>query len=153
MRRRTLGADLSLTATGLVVWNGTKVLHWELVKTKADEVREDRIDRIADRVLSLALEFTPEIVAIEDYAFSKPQNATLLGEVGGTVKNRLHRRDIPFVKVQPMKLKAYAGHGSYTKEQMVAAAQQHDASIVDHNVADAFWAAKWAWDQPRKISP
>lgn len=124
-----------------------RIRAWDLVKSKpADGERDWRINRLANRTLALVLDQQPDLVAIEDYAFSKPQGATLLGEVGGVVKNRLFEYEIPYVVVQPTVIKAFAGHGGFDKDDMLREARVHWPDCPEHNTADAFWLAWYAYD-------
>jgi Holliday junction resolvasome RuvABC endonuclease subunit len=143
----TIGVDLSYTSTGIVVLRGKRVLHWENPKTTPKQIDVVRQAIIATRVCAVAEEYEPDLLLIEDYAFSKPQGAARLGELGGKVKGELWLDDVRYGTVQPMKLKALAGSGKYDKKQMIKAARRgwKDCPEIS-DVADAYWAARYARD-------
>jgi Holliday junction resolvasome RuvABC endonuclease subunit len=144
----TLGLDLSYTSTGLVVLNTEKVLGWDRIQTKPRMQREQRITIIKNRVMEVCDMYDLDMVMLEDYAFSKPQGATMLGELGGVVKNALWSEGIKWDKVQPMTVKLHAGSGKYDKKQMIEAARRLWPECPNvSDVADAFWIAHYARHQ------
>lgn len=143
----TVGADLSFTSTGVVVWNGKEVVDWIRVQTSPDKPDEVRIALIAERLLTVCQTYEPDLTLIEDYAFGKVQGATRLGELGGVAKNKLWEEDILFGVVQPTRVKKHAGGGGFDKKQMIAAAQDVWPECPNvSDVADAYWIAVYAYD-------
>lgn len=85
------------------------------------------------------------LVAFEGYAHNAEFSAHQLGEVGGTVRLVLLRRQIPYVVVAPPALKKFAtGDHTADKDAMIAAAERAGAKVADDHQADAFWLAQVA---------
>lgn len=164
-----MGLDLSLTGTGLVVWDGKKVLRKRRYKTRpvppGDGLRprpqgqvapdqfvgddEERIEWLKRKVILAVKQFGICFVVIEDHAFgAKGRGKTQLAELQGVVKNALMRHEVAYVKKAPTSIKKFAtGDGRAQKIDLIYAAKQHDRSISDSDTADAFWCAKLAWDE------
>lgn len=163
----TMGLDLSLTGTGLVMWDhhNHKVRRSRLLRTaplsNAKTVRglhangvffgsdEERIDFIVRPVLSAYRKFSPLGTGVEQYAFSKFSRALSgLHELGGVVKHRLFRKSALVLMPTPNEIKEFAtGNGNASKDEMVAAALEvwpwMPRSKEEDNLADALHIARW----------
>jgi hypothetical protein len=87
-----MGLDLSLTGTGLVVWDAEaqQVRAAHLFGTlPKDGHRIARADVIASFVTRHYGHLRPELVGLEDYAHGTKTNQSTLGELGAIVKLRL----------------------------------------------------------------
>jgi Holliday junction resolvasome RuvABC endonuclease subunit len=70
----------------------------------------------------LGVDYSPDYVAIEDYAFAAKQGAHQIGEVGGLMRLELWRSNVRWRKYTPTQLKAFTVHkGRAEKDEMVAA--------------------------------
>lgn len=152
--RQVVGIDPSLTATGVAHYTGALMT----IRTKAKE-KDGRLVQIGDVIDQLQT----DLVVMEDL----PRNAMAAGVTGmvqGVIRERLQRRDIPYILVTPATLKAFAtGKGNAKKPDMRAA--WHDYAGVDNkddNQVDAAWLReaglyltgrpeRAAWFTPRQI--
>lgn len=134
MGPRILGLDLSLTATGMALPDGTT----ETVRTRqADGWR--RLMDIRQRV-SLALGAGVDLAVLEDLP-THAKAAGITGRVHGAVLPLLMSSGVPFVYVVPSVLKKYAtGSGNADKAAVqVAAFKRFGAEFADDNQCDAAW--------------
>lgn len=105
---------------------------------------EDCIDHVRKVVRKTYLKYEPDIVVIEDYAFSKrSRSLSVLHEVGGVVKNQLHRMEAPWVVATSTQVKALAGGGGFSKADMLLAARKEGHEFRNSDEADAYWCARW----------
>ncbi|MDQ2782217.1 MAG: hypothetical protein M3Y26_06735 [Actinomycetota bacterium] len=135
-----VGLDLSLTATGLARANGTFTL-------KTTKRGMDRLNWF--RYYLAAEAQGADLVAIEGYAFGRPNQACHLGELGGVVRLELWRADIPYVDIPPATVKKYAtGKGNASKGMVLEAASKRSGLDFagDDNRADAWWLRALALD-------
>lgn len=141
-----MGLDLSITNTGIVVFNGKRVLHESLIRTTNADVDEVRIAMVARAVVRVWKEYKPIYTGIENYAYSRPQQMARLGELSGVVKNKLWRLEAPWYPVNNKTArKTLCGNGNATKAQVVEAAQTF-VNSNDENIADAFAIANQVWN-------
>lgn len=142
-----LGLDLSWTNTGIVVWNGKKVLHLENVKTTVALEDELRLRHIASRVVRAVVRYEPMLTAIEGYAYGRHNQMARMGELNGVVKYRLSKKHAIFITLPPPSLKMFGvGKGNATKKEMIQAASLYFDCPKDDNIADAFFLAMYAHD-------
>jgi len=143
-----LAIDPSLTCTGLAY--GNHLCETAVIKTKLKGW--ERIDLIMDTIRDLA--DTAQLVVIEGYSFgSQGRSVFQIAELGGILRWKLHRMEVPFVDVPPSTLKKYAtGIGNANKDVMIAAAiRRFGFEGSDNNEADAFlmWEmAQHAYGRP-----
>lgn len=87
-----------------------------------------------------------DLVAIEGYAFARPNQAHQIGELGGLVRHRLWERGIPYLEVPPSSVKTYAtGKGNAGKDDVLTAAIRRGGDLFtgsSNDEADAWWL--WA---------
>lgn len=141
-----VGLDLSLTATGVASRLGVTTL-------KPGALRGmERLAWIRQRVELAVKGLDPQdwadLVAIEGYAFGRPNQASHLGELGGVIRMYLHEQAVPFVDIPPKSLKLYAtGRGNAGKPEMLGAAiRRLDFGGSDDNEVDALWLRAMALD-------
>ena len=162
-----MGLDLSLTGTGLVVirWPKLKVLRYRLLQTEPrndDKIvpglhangkfygsDEERIEWQRLRIMAAWKKYEPQIVGIEDYAFSKNlKGMRPRAELTGVVKNHLFRKSalVEVCGTGQVKVEA-TGDGRADKDAVVAACLEVWPELPDikerDNLADAFWVAVW----------
>ncbi len=137
-----MGLDLSMTGSGLVVWNHElttfgEVLRHRLLATEPlatdRTVRglhdngkfygstEERIEWQRRQIARAWRKYQPVVVGIEDYAFSRNMaGGRPRAELTGVVKNWLHRQQALVIVVGTMELKKFAtGNGHADKARMV----------------------------------
>lgn len=160
-----IGLDLSLTATGLVVWDGESILRRRRYKTypyspadglkmapsgqvapdrfKGDE--DERIEWLRRKVKANVRKFQPNLCVIEGHAFGAQGRAkTVLSELAGVIKNQLLRTDVLYVVLAPTSLKKYAtGNGKASKFEMIVEAKKFDRTLGTDDEADALHLARW----------
>lgn len=144
-----LGLDLSLTATGIALPDGTT----RTIRPRT--VGVERLTEICDRIaMRLATPPAPLVAVVETPFVSAKFMATgmRLAELGGVVRVMLYRSRVPFLDVAPAALKKWAtGDGNASKDKMITAARAHGADVADDNQADAWWL--WALAQARYDAP
>ena len=138
---RVLGLDLSITATGLCLPNGTT----ETIATNAKH-GDRRLVTITDRIMRAVLSGI-DLAAIEDLP-THARAAGITGMVHGSVRELLIRHDVPYAVITPATLKAYAtGRGNADKTAMaIAALKRAEREFADDNQCDAFWVRAAALD-------
>jgi Holliday junction resolvasome RuvABC endonuclease subunit len=163
--KTTMGLDLSLSGTGVVVKRGEAVLHRSLISTEpAMGSHHARMTLIACTIAEIAREYEPDLVGIEGYAFGKQFNTQPLMELGGVVKHYLFHEECPWVTYPPQSLKKFAlgavpsrsgyskaAYTKYVKGLMVDAARAGGCETFDDNVADAYHMATWAQESWRNV--
>lgn len=169
--RVTMGLDLSMTGTGLVVLaRGRLVRAWHLrtdlehnKPKKAGESElhngvffgstEARIAYLKHNILRSWEKFGVELTFFEEQAFSRNMAyARQTGEMTGTVRNGLWELEALWDVRTGTALKMYAtGDGSATKADMVKAARAFWPECPNDDLADAFHLAKWAAEEYESI--
>ena len=151
---KTIGIDLSLVASGLVVLEDGKLHSKNLIKSKPSgklPINElIRLQKISDEVAEIAINNKPELACIENLAFMA-HNTCALTQLAGLsylVRNKLNLAGIPFVMVAPTTLKKFlTGKGNIKKDMMLMAAYKRYGLTFDNdNIADGFALAKVAYE-------
>lgn len=139
MTLRAIGIDVSLTATGLALPDGTCRTLRPLAGAN-DRAR--RLHQIVG-LLRHELHARPVDVAVVEGYFVNRRFVTAairLAELGGPVRMLLFELGIPFVEITPAALKLYAaGDGGSDKTGMINAACALGATVANDNEADAWW--------------
>ena len=137
-----VGLDLSLTCTGIAVYNTTDDgITTKVVKTSSKDSDVCRYSKIhSDTLHEYAFS---SIVFIEGYSFgsfSKSSSMSKLIELGGIIKYDLDNRDIPFVIVPPTVLKKFiTGKGNAKKEDVkLGVYKKFGREFKTSDEADAF---------------
>jgi len=147
---KSLGADLSLTGTGIVVLDDGKLVMQDSIKSKKDgDKPSDEIARlrgIVKRVMAFVDEHNPEVVVLEGIAFMS-RNTTSLAQLAGLnymMRDSLVDRGIDFLVVAPTSLKKYVtGAGNSSKDiMMLETYKRFGVSILDNNICDAYGLAQ-----------
>lgn len=164
-----LGLDLSLTATGLVVWDGEKILRKRRYKTapmpQSDGLRvpphgqraqdrflgedEERINWLKKKILLAVRKYGICFCVIEGHAFgAQGRGKTVLAELAGVVKDALYEEQVAYVTRTPQQIKKHVtGNGKAEKIDVIYAAKAAGQDISDSDTADAWAAAKLGWDE------
>lgn len=135
---RALGLDLSLTATGLALPDGT-------CRTFRPKAGPDdpgrRLHELVERITARLHGEHADIAIIEAYFVNPkfPRAAVDLAELGGPIRVLLFERNIPYIEIAPAALKLFAtGNGNATKTDMLSTALQLGATVANDNEADAW---------------
>lgn len=146
----SIGLDLSLTGTGVVVLENSKIIEKRLIKSKPtgdrpiDELR--RIQNIVGEIRSTVLMRKPNVAVIENLAFSirRTTSLTQLAGLSFLVRAMLNSECIPFFLCAPTTLKRFAtGKGNSEKDHMILEAyKQYGIDNIDNNIADSLFLAK-----------
>jgi Holliday junction resolvasome RuvABC endonuclease subunit len=145
---RILALDLSITATGVCLPDGTT----HTIATNAKDA-DRRLQYIVDHVGVALGEGSDgrhddvDLVVIEGPVV-RSSAAVIIGMVHGAVRLRLLDFDTPYTLVTPATLKAYAtGKGNADKTAMAMAAYKRAGrEFADDNQCDAFWLRAAALD-------
>lgn len=146
----SIGLDLSLVATGLVVLRDGKIIRQELIKSKPlgeKPINEIiRLKKIVEEIEIVISEETPIVAVIENLAFAarKTTALTTLAGLSFLVRSMLFDYNIPFYMCAPTTLKRFAtGKGNSEKDHMILNAYKaYGVESIDNNIADALFLAK-----------
>lgn len=134
---KIIGIDLSLTSTGIAIWDAG----WDMTTTiKPGALRGvHRLDFIKGAVEHYA--YRSHIAVIEGYSYgSRNSRQHSIGEAGGLVRHSLWAQNITTVEVPPKTLKKFAtGNGNASKQDMIEAAAEKFNAEVSSDEADAMW--------------
>jgi Holliday junction resolvasome RuvABC endonuclease subunit len=162
--RTALGCDISLSGAGVVLMKtGQRYpVEWDHLRTEPHPISqsgesesglrpngkyrgslEERIDYIASSIERRVLAKKPDVIVIEDYAFSRHSRAlTPLHELGGVIKNRLLKLDSLWIPIPPTVLKKSAtGSGAASKGEMLSTARILWRECPNDDVADSLLLA------------
>lgn len=130
---RILGLDLSITATGVCLPDGTT--QTIVTQQKTGDARL----KVIEHAITEAT-FDVDFAVIEDLP-THAKSAGITGMVHGVARLVLLRYGIPYAVVTPATLKAYAtGKGNADKTAMaIAALKRTGREFADDNQCDAFW--------------
>lgn len=91
-----------------------------------------------------------QLVAVEGYAYARPNQAHQIGELGGLVRHAWWKWGRPYLDVPPSCVKCYAtGKGNAGKDDVIAAAIRRGGDLftgTSNDEADAFWLWALAMD-------
>lgn len=156
----SLGIDLSLTGTGVVVLENGKVVEEKLIKSKPcgdtplDELH--RIRAIVSQIRDIVVKYNPVIersliesrprpafviVNIENLAFAirKTSSLTQLSGLNYLVRAMLDDLKIHFILTAPTTLKKYICKGNVKKDVvMLEVYKKYGLTFSDNNLCDAF---------------
>jgi Holliday junction resolvasome RuvABC endonuclease subunit len=134
-----LGLDLSMTATGICLPDGTTFT----VKTKLVH-KDHRLSQI-ERAVSDCLRGV-DLAVIERSGRFQGDTGYIIGMVHGVVRNELAKAGVPFVILTPATIKKFAtGNGGCKKEPMAEAALKlAGRRFADDDQCDAWWLQRAA---------
>lgn len=143
----TVGLDLSLTSTGIVVWE-EEVLFAINPKTQPrDGGPESRTAIILDAISVALKSYEPRVVDVENHAFGAIGGDTRPHELLGVVRFTLWNEGRTMRVVAPNTVKKFAtGNGRASKEEMLEAAKVFWPDCPNHDLADALFIAKRAYE-------
>ena len=117
---KVVGIDASLTGTGLAVSNGFNLkTATERIESKLKGV--DRLIEIREEIRENII--FADLVVLEDYAFSRTNQAHQIGELGGVLRVLIKEMNKKLLIVGTMQLKKFAtGKANASKEEIAVAA-------------------------------
>ena len=134
-----MALDVSLSATGMVVFDEGKVVHQQAIRVKA--LGAERLYLIREEVRKRVEEFHVDFIVLEGYSFGSPGVSLLnLGELGGVLRVLFFTMKKPFLTISPNSIKKFVlGSGVASKSQILKAVyKRFDFDTDDDNVADAY---------------
>jgi len=147
---KSIGIDLSLVGTGVVLLENGKLIKKRLIKSKktgdqpVDELK--RIRKIVEDVEMIISEDIPDISVIEGMAFMARNTTALvqLAALNYMTRAILFDYNVPFVIVAPTSLKKFiTGHGNAKKDVMlIETYKRYGITILDDNENDAYGLAQ-----------
>lgn len=142
----SIGLDLSLVGTGVVILENGKIIKQSLIKSKpsgdkpVDEVK--RIQGIVSEIEYIISDYVLDIAVIEGMAFMAKNTTALvqLSALNYMTRALLMGYETPFVIVAPTSLKKFVtGNGAAKKDVMlIEIYKRYGVSIMDDNEADAY---------------
>lgn len=143
-----LGLDLSWSGTGIVLVNENDVVFSKCKTTSSKEEKWDRVERIWQEIYEAAWKvLTCPIPCVEGYSFGSNFSRESMGELGGIIRYKLYHCQFvsPYIEAPPKTLKKFAtGTGNASKSDMLKAARLDGFKTSNHNIADAYFLAKYA---------
>lgn len=143
---KILGADLSLTGTGLVVLTDGKVTFQKLIKSKPQgDKPKDELQRLIGIIRQVKVEGI-DLVVVEGIAFGIRKTTSLaqLSALNYLVRMQCWEHSVPFVIVSPNTLKKFiTGKGNAEKDQIMLAVYKRWKFMPDNSdIADAYGLAR-----------
>lgn len=146
----SIGIDLSLTCTGIVVLENGNMSLKETIKTKPNgptpTAEIERLHEIIEGIEGHLGEFMPTIAVIEGIAFMARNTSSLaqLAALNYMTRSLVYNYKIPFVIVAPTSLKKFiTGSGVAEKGVlMMEVYKRYGVTISDNNVCDAYSLAQ-----------
>lgn len=134
--------DLSLTATGVALPNGT------LATWKPTVAGDARLLELQDHLVELIRSSPIDLVVVEDFVVRTPAAASL-GMVHGAMRTVLMRHNVIYTVASPASLKKYAtGKGNSPKPDVrMALYKRTGVDEPDDNRVDAAWLRLMAIDR------
>lgn len=146
----SLGLDLSLCSSGIVVLENGKIALQKVIKSKPegdlpiDELK--RIRKIVEEIEDIVSEYNPTIAVIEGLAFGIQKTTSLvqLAALNFFTRAMLADYRVPFIIVFPTTLKKFiCSNGAAKKEVMlIETYKRYGVSILDNNENDAYGLAQ-----------
>jgi len=147
---KSIGIDLSLVGTGVVLLENGKLIKKVLIKSNkggekpVDELK--RIRKIVEDIEMMISEDIPDIAVVEGMAFMARNTTALvqLAALNYMTRAVLFDYNIPFIIVAPTSLKKFiTGNGAAKKDVMlIEIYKRYNVTILDDNVADAYSLAQ-----------
>lgn len=150
---RVLGIDTSLAGTGMYYL--AEEPETRLIKTSPKNTTEQRINYIAEMIMSDYYRLEPNLVVIEGPFMHLKHATSTISIVGLNIHIRclLTKANARFEVVAPTVLKKFAtGSGSAKKDMMSLSAKNNfGITFTDDNICDAFWLARWGLNHYGKV--
>jgi crossover junction endodeoxyribonuclease RuvC len=121
---RVMGIDPGSNCTGFGLVEEIKgqprVVHWGSVRTKAKQSFPERLKLIYNELVAVILEFSPDVVAVEDLFFANNVKSALkLGQTRGVTLLAAANQNIVVAEYSPLEVKqSVVGYGRADKIQV-----------------------------------
>lgn len=131
-----MGIDASLTSTGISLLGADAVTTWTW---QPKDRGIERLSWLNEKINELIYDVKPDLVFLEDYAYSRGNFAHQIGEWGGCVRLALHYSGTAWYVAGPGQVKKFAtGSGAAKKSQIILALYKRwGLEIVQEDEADA----------------
>lgn len=138
---KVVGLDPSFTGFGVAIQENGNLL---IKKIVSKQTGVQRLIEIRDTILQYVQ--GADLVCIEDFAFSRANQAHNLGGLGWIIRVMMHEENVPFMVVGTSQVKKFAtGRGNAKKpEVMLGVYKRWGVEFADDNEADAFVLMKMA---------
>lgn len=138
---KIVGLDPSFSGFGVAVSENGKISTQVITSNKSGVTR---LIELREQIRALVND--ADLVCIEDFAFSRANQAHNLGGLGWTIRIMMHEENVPFVVVGTGQVKKFAtGKGNAKKpEVMLAVYKRWGVELANDNEADAFVLMKIA---------
>jgi Holliday junction resolvasome RuvABC endonuclease subunit len=113
--------------------------------------RVDRLIHVSEAIAAFVASAAPHAIAVEDFAYARPQGAARIGEMTGVVKVALRRATgltvipIPASEARKRIIPDVRGRGEDLKERILEALRSRGLDFASHDEADAYVIARTLW--------
>ena len=142
----SLGLDLSLCSSGVIVLKNDKIILQKIIKSKPvgdkpiDELK--RIQKIVNEIENVVSDYNPTVSVIEGMAFMAKNTTALvqLSALNYMTRAMLADYRVPFYICAPTTLKKFiTGKGNTDKEVlMMVVYRDYNEQLLNNNLVDAF---------------
>jgi len=147
---KSVGIDLSLTGTGVVILEDGLLINKKLIKSKpSGDLPINELLRIKGIIEGIEISIMGhdiDIAVIENLAFGvkKTTALTQLAGLSYFTRDMLYKKSIPFVMVAPGSLKKFiTGNGAAKKDEMLLATYKlYGITLLDDNICDGYGLAR-----------
>lgn len=116
-----VGIDASLTSTGIAILQGDEI---NTAAIKTDLKGPARLSYLRDCIQQIVA--NADLVVLENYAYSRPNQAHQIGELGGVLRVMLYESGVKWIEVAPAAVKKFAtGKGNAVKEAVAVGVYRH----------------------------
>jgi len=143
----SIGIDLSLTGTGIIVldWFG-KIAEQELISTTPKEEIENRITSIGEKVIGIVNKYPNSEISMEGLSHGSASDSMLeLAALHYYVRILLKNQNLSFEVLPPTSLKKFlTGKGHAKKNLMLLYVyKKYGEEFQDDNLADSYALARY----------
>lgn len=113
---KIMGLDLSLTSTGVAVFDSASISTQVI---SSSHKAERRLQDLRDKIMGVVSKQKVDLCVVEGYAFGRPNVMAPMGELGGVVKLALYMDGIETLIIPPTRVKKFAtGRGQAKKDEV-----------------------------------
>lgn len=139
-----LGIDPSFTASGLIFLQTPDNHHDEILIASKGSSTIERV-RYVYRIINTKIEeYKPDLIVIEAFAFSRPNQAHQIGYLGLRIREEIERLNFSYIEPTPNQVKKFcSGKGNCAKELILQQVYKRwGVEFSDNNLADAYTMAR-----------
>lgn len=117
------GIDLSLSSTGIVIFNSSGDIVETYVKSAGSEKlykhSEERYHTFIESIKNILIRHEVAVVFVEGYSFASVFQSHQLFEIGALLRDACYVMDVPIIKIPPTTVKKFVtGKGNSKKDVM-----------------------------------